>query len=160
MLCVHNIPGGQSQKSLKGQARREDKLNPLRLNLSPSFYLRMGGKKFALLLCAEDSDYVIKKYGGYYGVFVTMLGEEGETWDMFRVFNDEFPDHEEIKEFDGFVISGSCSDAHGNDSWILKLLNLVKQLDALKKKVLGICFGHQVIKKVQKFLSFSIPIYL
>ncbi|KAL3538721.1 hypothetical protein ACH5RR_002087 [Cinchona calisaya] len=105
----------------------------------------MGGKKFAVLLCAEDSEYVKKKYGGYFGVFVRMLGEEGETWKKFRVANGEFPKDEEIEEFDGFVITGSCNDAHGNDVWICKLLNLLKELDTLKKKVLGICFGHQIL---------------
>lgn len=105
----------------------------------------MGGKRFAVLLCAEDSDYVKKMYGGYFGVFVRMLAEEGETWQMYRVAGGEFPEDEEIGLFDGFVITGSCNDAHGNDVWICKLLNLLKKLDSMKKKVLGICFGHQVI---------------
>ncbi|KAJ4847914.1 hypothetical protein Tsubulata_011750 [Turnera subulata] len=105
----------------------------------------MGGKRFAVLLCAEDSEYVKKMYGGYFGVFVQMLGEEGETWDMFRVAGGEFPDDEEIKAFDGFVITGSCSDAHGDDAWICKLLMLLKKLDSMKKKILGICFGHQIL---------------
>ncbi|KAL2476840.1 Class I glutamine amidotransferase-like superfamily protein [Forsythia ovata] len=104
----------------------------------------MGGRKFAVLQCAEDSDYVKKIYGGYFGVFVQMLGEEGETWDMFKVSKGEFPKDNEIGEYDGFVITGSCNDAHGNDQWICKLLVLLKKLDAMKKKVLGICFGHQV----------------
>ncbi|XVE93600.1 hypothetical protein REPUB_Repub01dG0208400 [Reevesia pubescens] len=101
-------------------------------------------KRFAVLLCAEDSDYVKKRYGGYYGVFVEMLAEEGETWDVFRVANGEFPEDEEIADFDGFVITGSCNDAHGNDVWICRLISLLNKLDSLKKKVLGICFGHQV----------------
>ncbi|KAJ8572481.1 hypothetical protein K7X08_008992 [Anisodus acutangulus] len=105
----------------------------------------MEGKKFAVLLCAEDSEYVKKKYGGYFGVFVRMLGEEGETWDVFQVAHGEFPTDDEIGEFDGFVITGSCNDAHGNDLWICKLLNLLKKLDSMKKKVLGICFGHQIL---------------
>ncbi|KAK8558738.1 hypothetical protein V6N13_098376 [Hibiscus sabdariffa] len=104
-------------------------------------------KKFAVLLCAEDSDYVKKRYGGYYGVFVEMLAEEGETWDFFRVANGEFPDDDEIGGFDGFVITGSCSDAHGNDVWICRLVSLLKKLDSLKKKVLGICFGHQILSR-------------
>ncbi|EEF29614.1 gamma-glutamyl peptidase 5 [Ricinus communis] len=109
--------------------------------------MEMGGKKFAVLLCAEDSEYVKKKYGGYFGVFVRMLGEEGETWAVYKVANGEFPDDDEIETFDGFVITGSCNDAHGNDVWICKLLNLLKKLDSKKKKILGICFGHQILAR-------------
>ena len=104
----------------------------------------MGGKRFAILLCAEDSDYVKKLYGGYFGVFVRMLAEEGEIWNVYRVASGEFPKDDEIGLFDGFVITGSCNDAHGNDVWICKLLNLLKKLDSMKKTILGICFGHQV----------------
>lgn len=104
----------------------------------------MGGKRFAVLLCAEDSEYVTKMYEGYFGVFVRMLAEEGETWSVYRVVSGEFPEDDEIDTFDGFVITGSCNDAHSNDVWICKLLNLLKKLDSIKKKILGICFGHQV----------------
>ena len=104
----------------------------------------MEGKRFAVLLCAEDPEYVRKKYGGYFGVFVRMLAEEGETWDMFRVACGEFPEEDEVGLYDGFVITGSCHDAHGNDPWIHELLDLLKKLDSMKKKVLGVCFGHQV----------------
>ncbi|KAK6156753.1 hypothetical protein DH2020_011001 [Rehmannia glutinosa] len=105
----------------------------------------MGGQKVRRLPLRRRLRLREKIYGGYYGVFVRMLKEEGENWDVFRVARGEFPADDEIDEYDGFVITGSCNDAHGNDLWICKLLALLKRLDAMKKKVLGVCFGHQIL---------------
>ncbi|XP_010246567.1 PREDICTED: gamma-glutamyl peptidase 5-like [Nelumbo nucifera] len=102
-------------------------------------------RRYALLLAANDSDYVKKVYGGYFNVFVDTYGEEGDEWDLFRVVNGEFPKMEELHKYHGFVISGSPHDAHANDPWILKLCFLIQTLDAMEMKVLGICFGHQVL---------------
>ncbi|XVF47854.1 hypothetical protein PTKIN_Ptkin03bG0143800 [Pterospermum kingtungense] len=107
--------------------------------------IKGGEKRYALLQAARDSDYVIKVYGGYFNVYVGAFGEEGEKWDLFRVVDGEFPDMNELHKYDGFVVSGSPSDAYGNDYWILKLGFLLQTLDAMEKKVLGICFGHQVL---------------
>lgn len=102
-------------------------------------------KRYALLQAARDSDYVKKVYGGYFNVFVAAFAEEGETWDLFRVVEGEFPDMNELHKYDGFVVTGSPYDAYGNDYWVLKLCFILQTLDAMEKKVLGICFGHQVL---------------
>ncbi|XP_010268450.1 PREDICTED: gamma-glutamyl peptidase 5-like [Nelumbo nucifera] len=102
-------------------------------------------RRYALLLAARDSDFVKKMYGGYFNVFMNAFAEEGEQWDLFRVVDGEFPDMDELDEYHGFVISGSPFDAFGNDLWILKLCLLLQTVDAMGKKVVGICFGHQVL---------------
>ncbi|CAH1426138.1 unnamed protein product [Lactuca virosa] len=103
--------------------------------------------RFGVLQCAEDTDYVKKKYGGYFGVFLRMLAEEGEIWDVFRVADGDFPDDGEIGVYDGFVITGSCKDAYGDDAWICELLTLLNKLQLMNKKILGICFGHQILAR-------------
>ncbi|KAA8535413.1 hypothetical protein F0562_030416 [Nyssa sinensis] len=103
-----------------------------------------GERRYALLLAAKDSEYVKEVYGGYFKVFVAAFGEEGERWDLFRVVEGEFPDMNDLENYDGFVVSGSPFDAYGNDHWILKLCFLLQTLDSMQKQVLGICFGHQV----------------
>lgn len=105
---------------------------------------KKGRRKFAVLLCADDSEYVKKTYGGYFKVFVGLLGEEGEAWDLYRAAHGELPCMADVDGYDGFVITGSCNDAHGDDQWINDLVSFLKALDSLKKKVLGVCFGHQV----------------
>lgn len=102
------------------------------------------GKRYALLLAAKNSDYVKKVHGGYFNLFVKAFGEEGEQWDLFRVVEGEFPDIEHLENYDGFVISGSPFDAFGHDLWILELCSLLQILHFKHKKILGICFGHQV----------------
>ncbi|XP_073018314.1 gamma-glutamyl peptidase 3-like isoform X1 [Primulina eburnea] len=104
-----------------------------------------GEKRFALLLAVKDSDYVKKVYGGYVNVFVEALGDEGEKWDLFRVVDGDFPSVDDLQNYEGFVVSGSPHDAYGDDFWILELCFLLQTLFAMQKKVLGICFGHQVL---------------
>jgi GMP synthase-like glutamine amidotransferase len=49
-------------------------------------------------------------------------------------------------EFDGYAITGSTYDAYDNQDWILNLIDVIKNITHVKKKkLLGICFGHQII---------------
>ncbi|GJM98752.1 hypothetical protein PR202_ga15789 [Eleusine coracana subsp. coracana] len=104
-------------------------------------------RQFALLMAARDSEYVLKRYGGYRNVFVAAFGDagSGETWDLYRAVDGELPAQEDLEKYDGFVISGSPNDAYADDEWILRLCRLIRDLHARRKRVLGICFGHQVI---------------
>ncbi|PUZ70766.1 hypothetical protein GQ55_2G260700 [Panicum hallii var. hallii] len=102
-------------------------------------------RRLALLMAARDSEYVLKKYGGYLHVFVAAFGGAGEAWDLYRAIDGELPAPGDLGGYDGFVISGSPHDAYGDEPWILRLCLLVRELHAMRKRVLGVCFGHQVI---------------
>ncbi|GMH16403.1 hypothetical protein Nepgr_018244 [Nepenthes gracilis] len=117
-----------------------------------------GGKRFAVLLCAEESEYITKKYGGYFVVFARMLVEEAQTWDAYRAVANEFLDNGETGNYNGFVITGSCIDADGNGVSICKLLNLLKKLDSLKKRVLSefaLVTRYWAVRLVEKRAGFS-----
>ncbi|XP_020095971.1 gamma-glutamyl peptidase 5-like, partial [Ananas comosus] len=107
----------------------------------------------------EEPEHVRRAHGGYFGVFAKLLGdhnngaeddgeeeeEEGEVWVAYRAARGELPQEEEEEGYDGFVVTGSCSDAHGDDPWITDLVRFLQKLIACRKKVLGICFGHQIL---------------
>ncbi|XP_006412692.2 gamma-glutamyl peptidase 2 [Eutrema salsugineum] len=105
--------------------------------------------RYALFQATPDSEFVKETYGGYFNVFVSAFGEEGEQWDLFRVIDGEFPCDHELEGYDGFVISGSLHDAFSEEDWIIELCSVCHKLDVMKKKILGICFGHQIICRVR-----------
>jgi GMP synthase-like glutamine amidotransferase len=52
---------------------------------------------------------------------------------------------QDIRECEGWIISGSPASCYDQESWILKLIDFVKECHKNKVKVLGICFGHQLL---------------
>ncbi len=51
----------------------------------------------------------------------------------------------DINECDVWIITGSAKAAYDNDPWITQLKKFIVELHSNKKKLIGICFGHQVI---------------
>ena len=50
-----------------------------------------------------------------------------------------------IAECDAYLITGSRFGAYEEVPWIVRLKEFIKNLHATKVKLIGICFGHQVI---------------
>lgn len=67
---------------------------------------------------------------------------------MFSVFDGDFSFLDEYNVYDGFVITGSVFDAHSEGvPCILRLCDALKFLHSKKKRLLGICFGHQILAR-------------
>ena len=64
----------------------------------------------------------------------------------FDVERGDYPKH--IDDFDGYIIPGSRKSVYDRNYWIEVLKEFVTTLDAKRKKLVGVCFGHQLIAEV------------
>ncbi len=99
--------------------------------------------------CVLDNDVldseVAPLYTSYGAMFERLLrgaGAEG-TFEMFNTTLGHYP-----ASFDGFdavLLTGSQADAFSQEPWVLALRDRVEKLLQARKKLIGICFGHQLI---------------
>lgn len=60
-----------------------------------------------------------------------------------KVLDNEFP--ASVDEYDAYLVTGSPSGVYDDDVWIAPLMDFIREAFNAKKKLIGICFGHQVI---------------
>ncbi|MDA9008584.1 amidotransferase [Alphaproteobacteria bacterium] len=65
---------------------------------------------------------------------------------IYRAFESELPSSAD--ECDAYLISGSPASVFDEDEWIKALKAFVLQAYSAEKKLLGICFGHQLLADV------------
>jgi GMP synthase-like glutamine amidotransferase len=101
--------------------------------------------RIGLILCDDVDESARQQYGTYAQMFQDSLDPNEENLDLvpIRCFEGEtLPDP---GDFDGYVISGSRYSVYEDRQWISDLLEFVRQCWTREVRVVGICFGHQVI---------------
>ncbi|MCW2311603.1 glutamine amidotransferase-related protein [Rhodoferax antarcticus] len=100
-------------------------------------------------LCILDNDYldpaIEATYTGYGAMFERLLRDAGATgsFDIFKTYKGEYP--ATFDSYDAVLLTGSRADAFSQEPWVLALREKVEQLLQAKKKLVGVCFGHQLI---------------
>ncbi len=87
----------------------------------------------------------VPDHGEYPDMFMRLLGAQDPALE-YRVYDVEqgiFP--ADIDEVDAFLITGSKSSVYEDKAWIQQLQAFVRELHGRRKKLVGICFGHQLI---------------
>ncbi|MFK7800471.1 MAG: type 1 glutamine amidotransferase [Anaerolineae bacterium] len=74
--------------------------------------------------------------------FVNLVPNKIEMHD-YRITEDDFPNSP--AECDGYIITGSPAGAYDTHPWIPKLSQFIRDTHAAGIKMVGICFGHQIL---------------
>jgi GMP synthase-like glutamine amidotransferase len=87
----------------------------------------------------------VPEFGEYPDMFIALLGQLDPTleFEVYDVEAGEYP--EDIDEVDAYLITGSKSSVYDDKPWIAELMEFVRELDRRRKKLVGICFGHQLV---------------
>jgi GMP synthase-like glutamine amidotransferase len=98
-----------------------------------------------ILEADELNDEVIQRYGRYAETFEQLLSavDPHLAFQTYQVTQQEFP--QSIDACDAYVLTGSKHSCYEDIPWINQLKQFVVECHAKKKKLIGICFGHQLI---------------
>ncbi|MDD2845085.1 MAG: amidotransferase [Rhodoferax sp.] len=100
-------------------------------------------------LCILDNDFLdpalAPTYVGYGAMFERLLRQAGAegTFDIFNTVKGEYP--ASFEPYDAVLLTGSKADSFSQEPWVLALKDKVQALLLAKKKLIGVCFGHQLI---------------
>ncbi|MGD1932961.1 MAG: type 1 glutamine amidotransferase [Candidatus Phaeomarinobacter sp.] len=110
--------------------------------------------KIGILKAGHVPRRVADRHPDYDVMFERLLAGRGLTFQSFDVEHGAFP--ASVTEADGWLITGSACGAYEDHAWIPPLEDFIREARAKSVRMIGICFGHQVLAqamgaRVEKF---------
>ncbi|WP_281648002.1 GMP synthase [Parendozoicomonas sp. Alg238-R29] len=101
--------------------------------------------KIGILQCDDVQEQLQPEHANYPEMFQELFLKEDPSCSFatYRVLDGVLP--QSTEECDVWLITGSRYSAYDQLEWIPALLNFVRLLNREKRKLVGICFGHQII---------------
>ena len=100
-------------------------------------------------LAILKTDYVrtewVPEFGEYPDMFEAVFRkcDPSISFQTFDTQLNEYP--ADLDAFDAYLITGSKSSVYDKEPWIEILMEFVRELNEQQKKLIGICFGHQLV---------------
>lgn len=89
----------------------------------------------------------VPRFGEYPDMFIRLLGSRDPSlqFTVYDVLEHELPAR--VDEQDAYLITGSKHGVYDDLPWIPELIGFVRKVHEARCKLIGICFGHQLIAK-------------
>ncbi|MDD2046527.1 amidotransferase [Pseudomonas putida] len=103
----------------------------------------------SLRICILETDVLrpelIGQYQGYGRMFEQLFTRQpiAAEFDVYNVMDGKYPDDNQV--FDAYLVTGSKADSFGDDPWIETLKVFLLDRYQRGDKLLGVCFGHQLL---------------
>ena len=100
-------------------------------------------------LCILDNDildgYLGATYGSFGAMFIRLFRDAGAHWsmDVFNTQQGQYPTS--FENYDAVLLTGSGADSFSDEPWVVELRRQTTELLRKNKKLVGVCFGHQLI---------------
>ncbi len=87
----------------------------------------------------------VPQFGEYPDMFIALLEQADPAleYTVYDVQQGQYP--ADIDEMDAYLITGSKAGVYEDRPWIPPLMDFVRSLHTRRKKLIGICFGHQLV---------------
>ena len=99
--------------------------------------------KIGILQAGHSPEELIDAHGDYGDRFEQLLAGHGFTFRIWSVVDMEFPDGP--GDADAWLITGSRHGAYDDLPFIEPLEQLIRDIQAAGQRMVGVCFGHQII---------------
>jgi GMP synthase-like glutamine amidotransferase len=102
-----------------------------------------------LRICILETDNIhpdlVEQFQGYGRMFQRLFAQQpiASEFEVFNVVAGEYPDDQQ--HYDAYLVTGSKADSFGSDPWIETLRVYLLKRYTLGDKLLGVCFGHQLL---------------
>ncbi|MDH3713291.1 MAG: GMP synthase [Gammaproteobacteria bacterium] len=98
-----------------------------------------------ILKCDTVRDEFLPRFGDYPGMFRTLLdGVDADlSYTVYDVCNDDYPPTTDA--CDAYLVTGSRWGVYDDQRWIPLLADYIRKLHSERRRMVGICFGHQLI---------------
>jgi GMP synthase-like glutamine amidotransferase/uncharacterized membrane protein YkvA (DUF1232 family) len=99
--------------------------------------------KLGILITDRVRDELIGQHGDYPDMFENLLLGTNNKVDISRFYvQKSLPDKVDC---DGYIITGSRHSVYDDLPWIVELVGFIREALSAGKKIIGVCFGHQLM---------------